>query len=69
MLNLPLSHETTFAQEVTAELLAGLGIEGGGDTQPKAWAPSHLWLAVSCMAAMKQSQSGHQARQRLLPSN
>lgn len=58
MLNLPLSQETIFAREMTAELLAGSAMERGGDTQPKAWAPSHPWLLVSCKAAMKQSQSG-----------
>lgn len=69
MLNLPVSRETIFAREVTAELLASCAIEWGGDTQPTARAPSHLWLAVSCTVAMKQSQSGHWPAKRLLPSN
>lgn len=55
--------------EVTAELLASFAIEWGGDTQPTARASSHLWLAVSCTAAMKQSQSGHWPAKTLLPSN
>lgn len=35
MLNLPLSWETIFAWEVTAELLAGFATEWGVDTQLK----------------------------------
>lgn len=47
MLNLPLSWETIFAWEVTAELLAGFATEWGVDTQLKSWAPSRLCFVVS----------------------